>query len=216
MEHGWHSRLYLPHFEAEDVPQFVSFRLADALPREVLERWKGEVRQLQQALEFQRLEAAAAEQRRQQLMTSLNRRIEAYVDTGHGEALLRDPRLASIVEQALLYFDGQRYSLHAWIVMPNHVHALFTPSPGWFLSQILMSWKSFTSKQIGKILGRTGRIWQREYFDRMIRSGKHYWWTVDCIERNPVEAGFCEKREDWVFSSARRRVAVERAASAGT
>jgi putative DNA methylase len=216
MEHGWHSRLYLPHFEAEDVPQFVSFRLADALPREVLERWKGEVRQLQQALEFQRLEAAAAEQRRQQLMTTLNRRIEAYLDKGHGEALLRDARLASIVEQALLYFDGQRYSLHAWIVMPNHVYALFTPSREWFLSQILMSWKSFTSKEIGKALGRTGRIWEREYFDRMIRSGKHYWWTVDYIEQNPVEAGLCKKREDWVFSSAHRRVAAERPAFAGT
>ncbi len=140
---------------------------------------------------------------------TLNRRIEAYLDKGYGEALLRDARLATIVENTLLFFDAQRYSLHACIVMPNHVHVLFTPASGWFLSQILHSWKSFTSHEIGKLQDRSGTIWEREYFDRMIRSEKHYAWTVDYIEENPVKAGLCAKREDWVFSSARRRAGKE-------
>jgi REP element-mobilizing transposase RayT len=185
---GWHSRGYLPHFDAgEEVVQFVTFRLADSVPEQVVAKWQEELRG--------RPEAARE--------TELCRLVEAFLDTGLGSCHLRDSRVAGVVEGALLFFDTVRYVLHSWVVMPNHVHALFTPLAGWNLSVIIGSWKSFTSKEANKSLGRAGRVWQEDYFDRFIRSVEHYAYAVDYIECNPVKAGLCHARGDWPFGSAR-------------
>ncbi len=186
---GWHSRGYLPHFEAGSIPQSVTFRLADSLPQERLDEWKKELACLPP-------DEAAAERRK---------RIETYLDKGFGKARLRDARIAELVEDALLYFDGVRYRLHAWVIMPNHVHALFTPEPDFTLSDILHSWKSFTAKAANRILGISGDFWQEEYFDRFIRNEEHYWAAVRYIELNPVRAGLCTSPEQWRYASAIRR-----------
>ncbi|HEV2425529.1 MAG TPA: transposase [Terriglobia bacterium] len=110
--------------------------------------------------------------------------------------------MARLVENALFFFDAARYHLHAWVVMPNHVHVLFTPEVGYTLSVILHSWKSFTASQANRLLGRYGRFWQEEYFDRYIRNQKHYLIVIDYIESNPVTAGLSGRKEDWPFSSA--------------
>jgi len=185
----WHSRGYLPHFEGGSIPQELTFRLADSFPGELLDRWRNELACLPKG-------EAEAERRI---------RVEAYLDLGEGEALLRDQRVAALVENALLYFDVARYHLHAWVVMPNHVHALLTPENGFTLSSILFSWKSFTAKEANRILGRNGQFWQEDYFDRYARNEEHYWTMVDYIEMNPVKAGLCARKEDWPFSSASRR-----------
>jgi len=88
---------------------------------------------------------------------------------------MKDRRVARIIENALLLFDGVRYKLPAWVVMPNHVHVLLVPKPGYLLEDIMRSWKSFTSNQANRLLKRTGRFWQEEYFDRYIRHAEHYW-----------------------------------------
>src|SRR5262249_55613866 len=124
---------------------------------------------------------------------------------GHGTCRLKDPRLADLTENALLHFDGQRYHLLAWCVMPNHVHVLVEMKDGFPLPQILHSWKSFTSSEANKILGRAGDFWQREYHDRFIRDDDHYRNTVAYIENNPVKAGLVKAAEDWRHSSVRRR-----------
>ena len=86
--------------------------------------------------------------------------------------------------------------------MPNHVHTLFTPEPGWTLSQIAHSWKSYTASECNRVLTRKGEFWQREPFDRYIRNEQHYENAVSYIEHNPVKAGLCDKPEDWRWSSA--------------
>jgi len=185
-EGGWHSRDYLPHFEGGERPQFITFRLKDALPQVVFERWRLE------------LEAAGED-------AELRRRVEAYLDAGHGRALLSDAGVASLVESALLHFDAQRYRLAAWVVMPNHVHLLLTPLPGHTLSSIMHSLKSYTAGEANKLLRRQGAFWQEEYFDRYVRDPKHYAQTLAYIEANPVKAGLCLLPEDWPYSSARVR-----------
>src|SRR5215210_5809723 len=167
VESGWHSRDYLPHFEGGERPQFITFRLRDSLPQEVLERWRIE------------LEGAGGE-------AALRRRVEAYLDAGHGQACLKDAAVASLVEDALLHFDGQRYRLAAWVVMPNHVHLLLTPLSGYMLSSIMHSLKSYTAGEANKLLRRQGALWQEEYFDRYVRDAEHYAQTVAYIEANPV------------------------------
>ena len=104
---GWHSRGYFPHFDGEGVTQHVCFHLFDSLPQTVLARWREELQAMAQ-------KEADVEWRK---------RIQDFLDSGYGACYLREDRLASIVETALLHFDGQRYALHAWCVMPNHVLA---------------------------------------------------------------------------------------------
>ena len=200
---GWHSRGYLPHFDSgAEHPQSVTFRLADSLPSGVVERW---------LIEFDSLPAVKQD-------LELRKRAEVFLDSGHGACYLRDSRIGSLVEAALLYFDAERYRMHSWVVMPNHVHSLFTPTEGYSLSDILGSWKSFTSKEANKLLHRSGRFWQEDYFDRFIRNEEHFLQAVEYIEYNPVKAGLCECPIDWPLSSARFRClgAAETAALPGT
>lgn len=118
-------------------------------------------------------------------------------------------KLPRVVENALLYFDGVRYKMPAWVVMPNHVHALLIPLEPFLLEDIVHSWKSFTANEANRILKRTGQFWQAEYFDRYIRDGKHYLAAVAYIEQNPVKARLCHTPEEWPFSSARIRASED-------
>ncbi len=178
MEHkGWHSRHYLPHFDSQDVTQFVTFRLADSLPREAL----------------QRLEAA----RRPETMR------HELLDHGYGSCWLKSEPIARLVEDAFLAFDGTRYRLHAWTVMPNHAHVLFTVLPGASLGTVVGSWKRFTAREANKQLGRTGAFWQTEYWDRYVRSETHLATIEAYIDQNPVKAGLVADAALWPFGSAR-------------
>ena len=136
----------------------------------------------------------------------LKERIEKYLDEGHGSGALQQPKLAELVEDTLLRFDGDRYCLHAWAIMPTHVHTLLTVAEGHGLPRVIHSWKSFTALVANRLLGRRGAFWQREYFDRFIRNARHYEWALRYIEENPVAAGLCARVEEWPFGSARLRV----------
>ena len=190
---GWYSRGYLPHFDGGEIPQTVTFRLWDSFPRERLEAWCEELTHLPE-------KEATLERRK---------RIEEYLDKSFGKCWLREPRIAELVQTALLYFDGDRYRLHAWVIMPNHVHALLTPSTSWSLSEILHAWKSYTTHQANRLLVRQGKFWQEESFDRYIRDEHHFSAAVEYIEANPMKVGLCTKSEEWKFSSAAGRKAGE-------
>lgn len=168
----------------------------DSLPQSLLAQWREELRR-KQTSEVQPSADDAQRERRQ--------RIHDALDRGYGSCFLRDDRLAKVVEDALLHFDGARYALHAWCVMPNHVHTLFTPCGGFNMSTIVHSWKSFTAHECNKILKRTGKFWEREPFDRYIRNQRHFRNALTYIENNPVKAGLCDEPKDWPWSSARWR-----------
>ena len=185
---GWHSRRYLPHFDGEQVTQFITFRLADSLPRHVLDSWKQELAQFNLPDAEYRLE--------------LQRRIERHLDQGEGARYLQEPQIADIVETALYYFDEERYQLLSWVIMPNHVHLLLTPQSGHSLTEILRSLKSYTAHKANKVLERTGKFWFEDYFDRYIRDADHYATVVRYIENNPVKAGLCHAPQEWRYGSA--------------
>lgn len=189
MESRWHSRGYLPHFEGGEIPQSLTIRLHDSLPQALLERWRAE------------LEREAG----QDVDAILRWRVEEHLDRGYGNARLREPRVAALVEDALLHFDGERYKLCAWVVMPNHAHMLLAPRAGFTLSRIMHSLKSYTAKEANKLSGGAGDFWMPEYFDRYIRDAEHYARAVAYIENNPVKANLCRAPRDWLFSSARFR-----------
>ena len=171
--------------------QALNFRLAGSLPASVVERWKTEL----------------ARQPESEAAKTLYWRAEKFLDAGHGECWLRRTDIARLTEKTLLHFDGQRYRMLAWCVMPNHVHAMIETQAGFPLPDVLHSWKSFIGNQANKVLERHGEFWQREYFDRYIRHSNHYVQAVAYIEENPVKAGLARVKTDWPWSSARFRSA---------
>ncbi len=182
----WHDRGYLPHFDGHYIPQAITFRMNDSLPKNKLDQWERELCHLERSKQ-------KAEKRK---------RIESYLDKGRGKAWLKKPRIAEVVEKKLLYFDGDHYHLHAWVIMPNHVHVLVTFLEEQSLSEVVKGWKSVSTRKINKILGRSGSFWQRGYFDRYMRDKEHFWATFRYIEYNPVKAGLCSEPSDWKWGSA--------------
>ena len=115
--------------------------------------------------------------------------MERWLDEGHGSCLLRRHDCAEIVAETLRHFEGERVAMISFVVMPNHVHALFAQNPEWALEKLNRSWKGFTARQINKLLGRSGNFWQRDFFDRLIRDEKHFANVVRYVRRNPEKAG---------------------------
>ena len=180
----WHSRGYLPHFDQDGFTQFITFRLADSVPQTVLDKWRSELHngEISDAL--------------------FRRRVEYYLDQNYGEGTLRKPAIANMVEEALLKWDGERYRLIAWVLMPNHVHLLMLPLESYSVADIMHSIKSFTSHEANKLLKQSGHFWAKEYYDRYIRDSRHFASTIAYIENNPVKARLCETPEDWPYGSA--------------
>jgi putative transposase len=127
------------------------------------------------------------------------------VESNFGLKLLATPETAAIVENALIHFDAERYRLLAWCVMPNHAHIVVEQGEEWPLANVVHGWKSFTANAINRTLGRSGRVWLREYHDRFMRDDDHLSTTIAYVEANPVDAGLVERPEDWPFSSAAKR-----------
>ena len=201
------SRGRLPHWERGGGTYFVTFRLAETLPEHVLHAWKAEQERMEAAARGQGRELT--EQERRKLRELYTERVEAYLDAGRGSCWLRDERIAGLVVRALRFFDGQRYRLHAWCVMPNHVHVVLTEQSRQDagatgnavpLASVLHSWKSYTAKEANRILGRRGEFWQREYYDHLIRDEEDFYRRIEYTLQNPVKAGLCERWEDWPWS----------------
>jgi REP element-mobilizing transposase RayT len=178
---GWHSRGYLPHFDARGVLQMITYRLHDAMPASRRHEWA---------------ELLKIEDERERRI-----KIEEYLDAGHGDCHLRQQKIASVIQENLLRFDGIRYRLLAWVIMPNHVHTLIeiqeTP-----LATIVRSWKSYTANEANRLLGRAGTFWQPEYFDRYMRDQEHLAKAIRYIENNPVKARLVRLPAEWPFGSA--------------
>jgi adenine-specific DNA methylase/REP element-mobilizing transposase RayT len=207
---GWHSRGYHPHLDAPEVVQSITFRLADSVPAALLTQWREELGLVvAEQRHREQNPTTAAHHRRPQpgddrhvREAELRKRIERYEDAGHGACWLRDPRIAELVEHALLHFDGERYRLLEWCIMPNHVHVLIETLPGYPPGDVVRSWKTFTAREANQLLDRTGSFWMVDYFDRCVRDERHLAAVRAYIRENPVKAGLCATAEEWRWGSA--------------
>jgi putative DNA methylase len=182
---GWYNRGYIPHFDGGEIAQFLTFRLFDSMPQDVLEKWRKET-------------AGLGEKGK----VIFRKNVENYLDKGYGECFLQDERIAEMTEKSLHFHDAKKYTLTAWVVMPNHLHFLATPLENAELRKIAHSIKSYTAHEANKLLKRSGQFWQHEPFDRYVRNRRHFVNVIEYIENNPVKAGLCERKENWRFSSA--------------
>jgi carbamoyl-phosphate synthase large subunit len=113
---------------------------------------------------------------------------EKWLDAGHGGCLLRQRPSAQIVADTLRHFEGERYALDAFVVMPNHVHVIFKPKAEHSVSEILHSWKSFSAHALNQLHKARGQVWSEESFDRIVRDWDSLVAYREYIRRNPAEA----------------------------
>ena len=175
-EHRWG----LPHWHQDGTYVFVTWRLADSLPIAVVQR-----------LQIERNEWTLSHPKPwdQKIALECQRRfvlpLEEKLDDCHGSCCLRDPNNRRIVTDALHHFDQQRYHLSSYVVMPNHVHVLLQLREAFPLAEVIHSLKRFTARELNKQLNRREPLWQSKYWDRLIRSQRHFNWVTKYIEKNP-------------------------------
>ncbi|MGH9783416.1 MAG: transposase [Terriglobia bacterium] len=170
--------------------------MADSLPQAALHAFEAERDSIHRRAKQQGRELTASEGIRLEELYSEH--VEGYLDSGAGACYLARPEIAELVAGALLHFNGKRYRLEAWCVMPNHVHVVFTVSRGESLKKILHSWKSYTAHKACEILGLSGEFWQREYYDHLVRNEQELARLVRYTESNPAKAHL----SDWRWCSA--------------
>ncbi len=178
------SRRNLPHWSQADTTYWVTFRLADSLPQEKLKAWKEE-----RDIWTKHHPEPWSDADWKEYHEHFGDRLESWLDAGEGECHLRRPDIRAIVERCLLHFDGQRYDLFDWVIMPNHVHLLIRPREGHALSKILKGLKGVSAKECNALLNRTGEpFWQDESFDHIVRSQAQFERFVRYIADNPAKA----------------------------
>ncbi|MGI8603877.1 MAG: carbamoyl-phosphate synthase large subunit, partial [Verrucomicrobiales bacterium] len=177
----------LPHWAKPGATYFVTFRLADALPAPLLRQWENELENWL-AHHPKPWDSKTAYEYQTRFVDAR----DAWLDAGHGSCFLKNAEATRIVAEALRHFDGDRYVLDAFVVMPNHVHVLVKALDQHSLSEILHSWKSFTAKRINLLLGRKGVLWMDERYDRIVRDVEELAAYRAYISANPNKANLRE------------------------
>ncbi len=183
---AWHDRGGLPHFSPGAIPQFITWRTEDSVPRTM----------------FSEILSATDHLERQERTNRRMSAVEQLLDSGLGACPLKSQAHGHIVQDYLRAHDGALYDLHAWVVMPNHVHVLLTPDPSRTLAYVVNRIKGATSRAINLARGSAGTFWQADYFDRFIRDADHFRRVAEYIHGNPIKAGLCRSTMEWPLSSA--------------
>ena len=173
----------LPHWSQDNATYFITFRLADALPERLLKPWREE-RDRWRA-QHPPPWSADVEQTYHRLFSI---QISSWLDAGHGSCLLRNSSCAHAVFSTMRHDDLQDVEHHAIVIMPNHVHALSSLTASTALPQRLRTWKGVSARHINAHCQRTGPLWQRDYFDRLVRDEEHLHRCVRYIRSNPIKA----------------------------
>jgi len=170
----------LPHWHQNNKIQFITFRLADSLPQE----------KLAELTAFKEQWLAAHPQpwdqkTKDEYDYTIRRKIDRWLDQGFGECILQREDIRQIVANTLLLYHGRRYNLYRFVIMPNHVHLLLSPIGEEVSTRFIGSVKQYTANAINQALGRKGQVWQRNFFDRLVRDGNNFEAYVNYINQNP-------------------------------
>ena len=189
-----------PHWSQAGSVVFITFRTADSIPKEVVQRWENEkadwLKQhgLSSESHWSNTLPTLSRELQSEFKKRFKRQKEAFLDTCHGACVLARRELAQIVYDSLLHFDGDRYRMGDFIIMPNHVHLLCCFDSEETLVMQCDSWLHYTARQINLKLGNKGKFWQQEPFDHLVRSPQQYEDLVRYIAENGVKAGLSHDR----------------------
>ena len=186
----------LPHWAQDGAVVFITWRTHDSMPKAVIEAWLSERNAW---LAGRGIDPASRDwKRRVQLLAPVDMlqfhahfttRWHDELDACHGACVLRQAELAQLVAASLRHFDGDRYELLDFVIMPNHVHLLAVfPDKAAMLAQC-ESWKHYSAGQINRRIGAKGRFWQQDAFDHLVRHEAQFRRLQNYIAENPIKAG---------------------------
>jgi putative transposase len=189
---------HLPHWDQAGATTFITWRTADSIPKHIWEQWRTARNQW---LQDHCIDPSQQDWLRQvemllpadrQDFRRFSKQLENEIDRGHGACVLRDPSLSGTVADALRHFDGERYILGDFVIMPNHVHLLVGGMARATMLLQIASWKKWTAIQINKALGNKGRFWQDENYDHLVRDAVAFNRFRKYIAENPAKARLAE------------------------
>lgn len=208
-----HYHRNLPHWQPEGAMFFITFRLANSLPVQVIQQLRE-----QQEREKQAVRARYSGAQQYEELYKLDKKyfghFDAWLDRCVEESprWLAEPKIAQIVADEIHRLDVERYSLITYCLMPNHGHLVIDTAEHvikpahegvtrkYPLTDTMKLLKGRTARFCNQALGRSGSFWQAESYDHVIRNQKEYenivWYTIN----NPVKAGLVEQWEDWKFT----------------
>lgn len=193
------SRRNLPHIDMPGALTFVTFRLKDSMPAEVVKCWHDEIDSWLNAHGFrgQSVESVLTSSSingdlKRELNFFKHRRWHGHLDACHGKCILRDAELRDEVSQSLLHFNGERYDVERFVIMPNHVHVLIQMRTGFGLRKQFREIQRYSAREINKRLGQSGDLWQGEPFDHIVRSETQFEYLQNYINDNPKKANLSE------------------------
>ena len=200
--HFYHRKL--PHYQPAEATFFVTFRLADSIPKDVIRRLKENHQLIKKGILAQK---DLTEKERKELQYAAQKQLfadtDAFLDTNPNEPYwLKEKAVAEIVSEAIHYRDMKQYDLQAYTIMPNHVHMMMTLLPDApVLFKVMQHLKRNAAKMSNKVLGRTGlAFWEDESYDHVVRDEKEFYRILNYILRNPIKAGFVKEWQNWPFT----------------
>ncbi len=184
----------LPHWTKSGSIYWITFRLADSLSQEKINQWKEEYE-----IWSKHNPKPWNGKQWEEYNKKFGNKFENWLDSGYGSCILSQPEIREKIKECIMKFDNERLKVHAVVIMPNHVHLLIEPFPGYSLSEILKGIKGASAREINKILGKTGnKIWMEESYDHIVRSEKEYYYLIQYIMNNPIKANL-EKDKYWLY-----------------
>lgn len=203
------SRRHLPHIDMPGVLTFVTFRLADSMPKHIVEIWHNAIDEWlrehdlagKSVADVLNSKSVSIELKRE-LRRFKNRKWHGHLDDCHGSCLLRDPANRKIVSDSLLHFNDDRYDIERFVIMPNHVHVLIQMRHEHLMRKQFRELQRYSARQINIRLNRIGDLWQGEPFDHIVRSPNQFEYLQNYVAENPSKARLGEDDYTlWITSS---------------
>ena len=191
----------LPHIYHHGKPIFITYRLKFPLPQQMLDDYNKRIRAWYKELRD------LPKDERAYLLVDKDKRFFDWYDRLLGLSpdipqILHQDGIREIIQESFHHFDGLRYTLLCYCIMPNHVHVLIVPKAQeggkiFSISRIVFTWKTYTAKAINKALGQQGSLWQRECYDSLVNDKEGLAKVIGYIVNNPVAANLVEDWRDW-------------------
>lgn len=191
----------LPHWQPEHAEFFITFRLANSLPKEAISKIK-RIKNSHHKNTDKELTGETSHKINQKIFQKYEELLEKGTTGPHW---LEKPAIANLICKSIKFRNNKYYDLYAYCIMPNHVHLVFkllkyNGDIDYPVTKILQSLKRYTAKKANKLLNRKGQFWQHESFDRVIRDQKELESTILYVINNPVKAGLVENWRHWSYS----------------